>query len=483
MKITFTLLSLTCATLVHAQAGIADNTFNMNGYFEHAFGTGYDYGTSCVIQPDGKIIAAGGVKNGTTQFDSGVLRLNPNGTLDNTFGSNGEVIVDISANDRANSVALQPDGKIVVAGNNSDDFCVMRLDASGNPDNGFNTNGKRVIDFGSGDECLKVLLQNDGKILLIGRGIISFANKICVARLNSDGSLDNTFDGDGIATYSVSGVADLGLSGAVQADGKIIVTGFSTLSASGHDYTALRINANGTIDNSFGSNGSIRVPIGSGTSNDYTYDMALYPDEKIIMVGNKGIVRLNNNGTLDLSFNSTGVLPFTADIRSVVLQPNGKIVCGAYSTVYRFNTDGSVDNTFGNSGIASINTSYNSSFLSDVQLQPDGKIVIVSHNDLLNGSTDANFFVARFTGDAITGVNELNNETSISVSPNPCTDQLIINLEKNKGGLIEITEITGRSVYSKYHTENKIVIETTFLNEGLYCISANGTCKKILVKR
>jgi hypothetical protein len=101
----------------------------------------------------------------------------------------------------------------------------------------------------------------------------------------------------------------------------------------------------------------------------------------------------------------------------------------------------------------------------------------------MGGSTDANFFIARFTGDAVTGINELENTSGITVYPNPCSEKLTINLLNRKSSLVEITDITGKGVYSKLHTGNTIEIETSFLNEGMYFIYTSGISKKISVRK
>ena len=241
------------------------------------------------------------------------------GTLDTCFGTGGKVITDITADrDFSRALAIQPDGKIVVAGiagysttSNNGDFTVVRYNPDGSPDTTFDDDGIVVTDFGIGsadeDYCRGLGIQPDGKIVIAGQTLSSpttFA--IAVIRYNADGSLDTSFDTDGKAQFDMAAIIQV-FGFALQPDGKIIVGGRFFL---GGVFTGLivRFNPNGSLDTSFGTNGSTSAGITG------IFSLALQSDGKIIAAGTQGsdpafaVVRLNPNGTPDTSFGTAGIV-------------------------------------------------------------------------------------------------------------------------------------------------------------------------------
>jgi uncharacterized delta-60 repeat protein len=166
-------------------------------------------------------------------FDAALARYNSNGTLDASFGTGGTVTTDFAGfNDEASSVAVQPDGKIVVAGqagpyvNRNFDFALARYNSNGTLDASFGTSGKATTDFaGSSDQPSSLALQGDGKIVVAGQTFVGGVHDFAVARYNSNGTLDTSFGTSGKATTDFAGSDDRPSSVAVQPDGNIVVAG------------------------------------------------------------------------------------------------------------------------------------------------------------------------------------------------------------------------------------------------------------------
>ncbi len=343
---------------------------NGNGKFLLPIGTGSDYARALALQPDGKIVLTGSCSNGIND-DFCVARLNADGTLDTSFdgpggGGNGKVLLPIGSNDNAYAVAIQPDGKIVLAGycwnGSNSDFCVARLNADGSLDANFDGpsgtgDGKFLLPIGSGQDRAKaVTLQPDGKILIAGYCHNGANEDFCAARLNVDGTLDTSFDGpsgfgNGTFLLPVGTGDDLAFALALQPDGKIVLAG-TCLNGANNDFCVARLHTDGTLDETFDGasgtgNGKFLLPIGTGT--DYAFALALQPDGKVVLAGfcaavddDFCIARLNPDGTLDSTFDGplgTGNGKFLIPISpgndvatALALQPDGRIVLAGYCT-------------------------------------------------------------------------------------------------------------------------------------------------------
>jgi uncharacterized delta-60 repeat protein len=209
------------------------------------------------IQPDGKILACGYAQSGATpaadSSDFAIARLNPDGSLDTTFGSGGKVTTDFSGhNDFAVGVVIQPDGKIVLSGDaqstsdfNSGDYALARYNTNGSLDTSFGGGqGKVRTDFGGlFDRAESLAIQPDGKILAAGEswtGTTVSTSRFALARYLADGSLDTTFGSGGKLTTTFSGNGDVGRGLALQQDGKIVLASGSMVSATQNDFALAR---------------------------------------------------------------------------------------------------------------------------------------------------------------------------------------------------------------------------------------------------
>ena len=405
--------------------GVLDTSFNSpNGFIIQPIGSRDDYGRSLAIQPDGKILL-GGYCRGVSNDDFCIARFNPNGTLDTTFRSSGKVIQPISSHhDWGYSLAIQPDGKILLGGhchNGSNfDFCIARFNSDGisdgTLDTSFNSSGKVIQPIGSShDYGQSLAIQRDGKILLGGRCLIIMGfNEFCIARFNSNGTLDTTFGSpNGYIIQSIYPSEDWGYSLAIQPDGKILLGGscINPNNANRWEFCIARFNSDGisdgTLDTSFGNSGRVRQAIGSG--DDWGQSLVIQPDGKILLGGycHNGsnfdfcIARFNPNGTLDTTFGTGGkvIQPISsADDKgySLAIQPDEKILlggtCDGDFCIARFNPNGTLDTTFGNGGKVIQPIGSSSDFGNSLAIQSDGKILLGGY--CFNGNYD--FCIARF---------------------------------------------------------------------------------------
>lgn len=369
-----------------------------------------DTASAMAIQVDGKIVLAGYCSNNFC-----AVRYNTDGSLDSGFGGTGSVLTQVGASSGvANAVTVQPDGKIVLGGwcllasGVSPSFCAVRYTANGNLDTGFNGSGKVVTPMSGFDKrATAVAMQGDGKIVLAGGCDGSF----CAVRYNADGSLDTTFNTSGIVVTQNFGRA---YALAIQADGKIVLAGSCANSVSGS--CVARYNANGLLDTAFNGTGMrTGVPIG------YLQAVAMQPDGKIVLAGGCFgfcAARLHADGSVDTGFNGTGVsdTDLTAGAngaQAVAIQADGRIVLAGFCRdasshddfcVLRYNGDGSLDSSFNASNVPLRGTAITPvGSLNDIAyamaIQADGKIVLAGTCEIPNGSNGLRKFgTVRYEG-------------------------------------------------------------------------------------
>ena len=216
------------------------------------------------LQEDGKIVVVGHSFNAGEQSCFTVLRYNADGSLDKGFADSGNATTCVAKNSSADSLAVQSDGKIVVAGNSfidggNNDFAVVRYNTNGTLDTSFNETGKATADFGAHDFGQSVAVYGDGRIVVAGYTTKSYESKkeCALACFKANGSLDTSFNGTGkvITNFGGDGNAE-GRSVTVQTDGKIVVVGYAT-AGSTEKFALARYNADGTLDTSFGGSGRV----------------------------------------------------------------------------------------------------------------------------------------------------------------------------------------------------------------------------------
>lgn len=299
--------------------GSLDTTFGTSGNGKVIVPTNYGgAGYEVAIQSDGKILAAGYISNGY-DGDFGLVRYNENGTLDTTFNNSGVVITPInpSSGDDGRSLAIQTDGKIIVAGttnsSNGNEVALVRYNANGNLDTSFgiNNTGKAITNFTYGVHGESVAIQNNGKILVSGYGEDINGSFFLLVRFTSSGALDTTFNQTGVVTTKI-GYNDESSSVILQADGKILVAGFShPFNSNVTQFALVRYTSGGISDTSFGSNGIVTT--GFGHSDERGYSVNIQSDGRIVVSGYSGnggnatdfaLARYNSDGSLDNTFGS-----------------------------------------------------------------------------------------------------------------------------------------------------------------------------------
>jgi uncharacterized delta-60 repeat protein len=357
------------ALIRYQQDGTLDESFGKGGIVTTSLSGGDDCSTAIAIQDDGKILASGTSHNGTSK-DFALLRYNANGSLDASFGKEGIVINSIqTGDDNASGIAIQKDGKIVVAGSsnngNSNDFALIRYNPNGTLDKSFGKKGIIVTSLQTGnDDVAGFTLQPDGKILVSGSSNNGKSNDFALARYNVNGTMDPDFGTGGVVMTSLGNGNDDGSGIALQKDGKIIVSGSSDNGTS-KDFAMVRYNANGKPDASFGKNGIVMNSVQAG--DDKASKLTILKDGKILIFGtsNNGksndfaLARYNVNGTLDPAFGKGGLVITSLGAgdetgSEFAIQKDGKIVVAGTTfngsstdfALIRYNANGTLDASF-----------------------------------------------------------------------------------------------------------------------------------------
>jgi uncharacterized delta-60 repeat protein len=401
-------IDVTCETLAPPDGGL-DATFGTGGFVTldvHYTGTQGD-APDVALQDDGKIVVVSG---------NAIARYNVDGTPDAGFGAGGLVTLDIHgpSHDRLNAVALQPDGRIVVAGYTRDgvngptqeDFVLARYEVDGTPDVGFGTDGLVITDFEEHQDIVwDVLIQPDGKIVATGHastidqfGFGVYYPDYAAARYTADGALDSTFGTGGKVTTNIAGESEFPYASALQADGMIVLAGrVAPSGGSDPDIGLVRYTAEGQLDLGFGNGGILRNETDAW---DEAADVLIQPDGKIVVVGftlhEGGLVnpapdtltieRFNADGSYDASFGNGGRVQSAVMYpgRAVALQPDGGIVvagvdqtgASADYAVARFHANGAWDDTFGADGLVTVDFFGDLDIANAVVVQPDGRVVV-----------------------------------------------------------------------------------------------------------
>jgi uncharacterized delta-60 repeat protein len=422
--------------------------------------TGQDSGTDVAIQPDGKIVVAGYSDTDpgpTLNVDLVLVRFDAAGNPDPSFGGgDGIVTTAMSAfpgnTDFGLAIALAADGSGAIfvagqsytdAGNENSDFAVAKYTSTGALDNSFSGNGKAttaVAPTTNVDAAYSVFVQSDGKVVAGGLAdmdpsLSGSDVNFALVRYNSNGTLDATFDGDGvpgngIVTTPIGPAAgyDAALSVASAPGDRIVAAGSASMGgATGLDGAVVRYLSDGKKDTSFDTDGIRTQAIGPGTNGDTFADAAVYADGRILAAGTSDVgpgntdgqyalVRFNENGSLDPSFSGDGIQ--TAGIapslradraEAIALEPGGKVVAGGSSimepdtdrySLARFSSDGALDTSFAApAGMTSTAIATDGiDRINGLALQGDGAIVVAGESDF-SGGGGQEISLARYLGD------------------------------------------------------------------------------------
>jgi len=393
-------------------AGALDPTFGFGGKLTASFPPN---DSASALQPDGKIVVAG---FDVANREMDVARFNPDGSYDTTFDGDGKLTIPGLS---PGAIAIQPDGKIDIGLGGV--LGVLRLNPDGSIDTTFDGDGIASIHIGSAshnNDTTSLAIEPDGKILVGGADVTDSPINWSLVRFNADGSLDTSFQIQTLRTGRDSSVHNL----ALLPDGDFLAVGDGAINGTAGPLV-MRFNNDGTIDTNFGVNGQALVnlsPFYQGGG-----DFALSPDGKIIVSGNTqttlsaiGVARLNPNGSLDTTFNNDGVSFIIASTRGttaandIKLQPDGKILLAAVTTpdtiagdiftVLRLTANGDPDPTFGTNGKITARFGPDEDFepAQDIFVQPDGNILAIGTSFSIDNFNVSNLIMARFPGDSTT---------------------------------------------------------------------------------
>ncbi len=437
-----TILCLGSVHLVHAASSDVDTSFAGGGALLTQIGPYNDRAVATAPQSDGKWLVVGDTATNGAFGDVAIVRYTASGQLDTSFGSsgNGRVIAKIPSYSNATSIAVQPDGKILIAGTAMDIdpvskiwrnyVFVARYLSSGLPDSSFGGGGFVKSDLsGLGDVGSAMALQADGKILVVGSGAVgtlaSAKRAFQAVRYLSNGAMDTSFGTGGKFLAQLSTISHSEANAvALQTDGKIVLAG-NTYTGGGTDVAVVRLTANGLFDATFGQNGVVKTTYNSGNVNftEHARAIAVQPDGKIVVAGSGSLsftngdgqvalFRYNSNGSLDSGFgNSQGytihdISTGLDEAQSISLAADGRILLAgtaywpsngnAVATLSRYDSNGRIDSTFSNGGNGFL-TLPSMLVGSGVAIGGNGRIVVTGHS-----ARDASFFATRaYVGDTL----------------------------------------------------------------------------------
>lgn len=451
MKTQFTfILLLLLALSATAQPGALDAGFGNNGYAAFNSAAFIDVGRAIVQQPDGKLVAAGYYRNYPEAPRYLAVRFTASGQRDLSFGNGGMAEMDLIG--EASGLALQADGRIVIAGSHSSftspsNFTAVRLMADGTLDPSFGVNGVVAVSLNAGQAvCGAMALQPDGKIVLAGHIENGGDTDVFLLRINTDGSLDASFGNGGRVQIPLMPRNEIDAM-QIQPDGRILLGGSAGV-PDNSDWLLLRLLPDGAPDLSFGQSGVVISSISGSFAPEYLNGLSLQPGGKIVAAGaffdeffnlRVALARYLPDGTLDINFGQGGkVLPaipgFGNRLNGVAMQPDGKILAAGFVNpdledanllLLRFQPDGSFDTGFGNGGIVESGMSAEAEYGYALILQSDNKIIVAGSFFDTNGEEQV--LLARFeSGLQPVSTREAEISQAWIVFPNPCRDILTI---------------------------------------------------------
>ena len=483
-----------------AQDGSLDLTFGFGGRSLVTLDSVDAYGQAVAVQKDGKIVVVG-YTEGLPSSEALVMRFTEKGNLDLQFGTAGIVSTRIPQQyvKGVSSMALQNDGKIILAGyvadNLSKALLLIRLDTLGRLDTSFNHSGIILSNIlGKPTKIYGMGLQKDGKIVLTGCIEKATADAdLLMLRYNPDGSLDPAFDGDGMVVLDFGTTDESGRSLVLQDDGKILVTATDQKQFADGLITLVRFNQDGSQDFSFAQEGKLKTNNSSAGSPSYgaMNSTLLQKDQKILVASTKSTVndlfsvlaRYQNDGSIDQSFGVDGFVEASAASSNFIelgytlqVQRDGKIlrtgyrngIAGSYYQTRRYLQDGSVDTSFANMGTSLVSFGKGLSAPIAMTLQKDDKILLAGYS-IIDGRYEV--AVARLLNKAsTTAIIDQRILGELSVSPNPMQYTCRIHCNQNlRNAEITIVDRTGQLVYASSNlTGDTFTMSVENLPSGTY---------------
>lgn len=424
------------------------------------------------------------------------------GILDQSFGIGGKVSIDfINDRDEAFVVKVQNDQNLIVAGlskqSGNNDFALVRLNPNGSFDESFGNNGKVVHSLGPySDYISDVGFQSDGKIIAVGNShLINAASEVksivAVCRYNVDGTIDHTFGNDGKVTIDLSGTYDIANAGYIQSDDKIIVVGYTGLIGS-RDFFVFRLNHDGSMDNTFGIGGQTKIDFLDGDdeakavaiSNDGEIYIAGYTLDNNTFRSEMAVVCLHSDGSLNPNFANCGELIILlggigSEASSIAITSSNEVIVSGYNAtaaadnfaLVKLSETGGLVWSFGDIGRVFTNLGSNSSQSRAMAIQQDGKIIVSGYR-ADNVSLRSDFATVRYNSDG--SIDEEFGDNGIVLTDFTGFDEIVESCIVQKDGKIVVAGSCYKNssdfAIARYLTDNKLRVS----NDTIVCSGYEG---------
>ncbi len=501
------LIFLFCSITGKSQNYVPDSSFNSTGVKTFTFFNNIDRAYGSVVQADQKIVIVGLSKNTSTNFfELCFARFNPNGTLDNTFGTSGTTKVTMgnqsSIGGMTPRIAIDPvTGKFVAVNSGraaSQDFMVCRLDTAGHLDLSFHSTGYFFVDIlGSNtqpDAANALAIDSNSNIYVAGVVGVSppLDNEFAVIKVTAAGQLDPSFDTDGKAIYNPTSGNEFAKAILIQPDGKILVAG-----SAGANTGLFRIDSTGVLDTGFGTGGNLSLALSNSSDN---MGLALDSLDRIVVstttsTNFNGVARILPNGTLDASFGTSGTTTFKINNKNSsncglqIVSGNKMVMVGSVGNstgfydyyICRLDSTGALDLSFNNTGFetklsapTAIEDDANSfSILADGRIFVCGTAV---YSSAVNEDIGMMMFKPVV---ATTGISDIASPASMAVYPNPFTKDLMIDCKFDHQ--FRVVDIAGKTVFQDYLLKGYHQINLEGLSPGIYFLQGSDNSHAIQI--
>lgn len=470
--------------------GVVDSSFGTDGWVYTPVSpiTVYPFGDDkirkIVVLPDNSIIAAGYAYNGTDD-DFAIAKYDANGALVMGFGTNGKINLDVNNNDYVTGLGVTSTGKIVVVGNSNTstntDITVAQFTAAGVIDPAFNTGHVFTTGITGNHEAYGLAIQSNDYIVITGLTPPNSAKDVYVARIKPDGTLDTNFGGTGELYINYgSGISnDEGHSVVVQSDGKILIAGITDVVTppSKYDVLLIRLNADGSFDTGFDTDGKAITSISA--DNDFVYAVALYGPRIYVT----GATHYTGTSTMDFyvasflnDFNTLPIVLSEFYAQKLTSAVSLKWQTSSEENVKRFiierSSDGVTYKSIGQVaavGNSSLKQSYN--YVDNSPLMPANNFYRLLMQDVDGNAKYSKILTVKFTGELT---------LNMQLSPNPTSNTLQVQLPDGLKGTIslQVFDLNGRVVKTQNLASDghalSTSIEVTGLQNGVYILKAQG---------
>jgi uncharacterized delta-60 repeat protein len=409
MKNTYLFFVLSSISLaLNSQNEIPDSLFGSNSNLVVDVSEGSEYGGNFLTQPDGKILYGGTDVGLENDYFINMVRFDACGTLDSSFGLNGKVRYKFDQRNKGNAFALQADGKIVCAGlqapsnaGSQQRACISRFKSDGSPDSSFNLTGTHPIMNASGNFG-SVHVMDDGRI--VGIGYLGSGLGAAVVRFKPNGSLDSTFNSDGIAHFNPNGGYFDAAKGYLLSNGKIMITAWSSFTE--NRFTAIQLDSIGSLDSLYGNNGIYFDQALPSTPFSVVVSSVVDANGSLLMSGsldnsNVYILKLTPLGVVDSTFGVNGIFnySFNGRVKGMRLMENGNILLPGsnYNSTYgigcalMISPNGTLESTFGANGLRNFN------FNNDSGTHWLESLMELSNGDWIAASSSNGFLFRKYT--------------------------------------------------------------------------------------